>query len=217
VPGIAPAGLAAQKKTLSASERDEDARAAWREEVAALDPADLLFLDETSTHTALTRRRARAPRGQRAHGRVPRNHGPNISLLAVLGPTGVLTALSIEGATTRPVFDACVAECLVPALRPGQTVILDNLAVHKSPRAEALVAAAGCRLLFLPPYSPDFTPIEPVFAKVKTSLRASAARTPDALLDATQTALDAITAGDAAGCYADCGFPLPLQLPCKTL
>lgn len=213
MPGAAPAGLAAQKKTLSASERDETARAAWRQEAAVLDPADLLFLDETSTHTALTRRRARAPRGHRAHGSVPRNHGPNVTLLAVLGPAGIATALSIEGATTRPVFDGFVEEFLVPVLRPGQILILDNLAVHKSARAQALVEAAGCRLLFLPPYSPDFNPIEPVFAKVKTALRAAAARTGDALLAATAAALDAVTAEDAAGCYADCGFPLPPQLP----
>jgi transposase len=212
VPRPAPARLAAQKKTLSACERDEAARSAWRDEAAALDPVDLLFLDETSTHAAMARRRARAPRGQRAHGAVPRNHGPNVTLLAALGPTGIATALAIEGATTRPVFDAFVEEFLVPLLRPGQTVVLDNLAVHKSPKAQALVEAAGCQLRFLPPYSPDFNPIEPVFAKVKTALRASAARTPDDLLAATEAALAAVTAADAAGCYADCGFPLPVQL-----
>ncbi len=212
MPGAAPARLAPQKKTLSASERDEEARAVWREEAAQLDPADLLFLDETSTHTAMTRRRARAPRGQRAHGAVPRNHGPNVTLLAVLGPAGIATALSIEGAATREVFDGFVERLLVPTLRPGQTVVLDNLAVHKSAAAQALVEAAGCRLLFLPPYSPDLNPIEPVFAKVKTALRSSAARTRDDLLGATKAALDAVTPEDAAGCYADCGFPLPLQL-----
>lgn len=212
MPRPAPPGLAVEKKTLTASERDEAARAAWRAAIAALDPADLLFLDETSTHTAMTRRRARAPRGQRAGGAVPRNHGPNVTLLAVLGPDGIATALSIEGAATRSVFDGFVAAFLVPVLRPGQTVVLDNLAVHKSARAQALVEAAGGRLLFLPPYSPDFNPIEPVFAKIKTHLRASAARTGDDLLAATKDALDAVTAADAAGCYADCGFPLPTQL-----
>ena len=213
MPGAAPPRLAAQKKTLSASERDEGARATWREEAATLDPAALLFLDETSTHTALTRRRARAPRGQRARGSVPRNHGPNVTLVAVLGPAGIATALSIEGAATRPVFDGFVKELLVPLLRPGQTIVLDNLAVHKSPRVQRLVEGAGCRVLFLPPYSPDFNPIEPIFAKIKTALRASAARTSDDLLTATKAALDAVTAADAAACYADCGFPLPLQLP----
>ena len=165
------------------------------------------------SRTALTRPRARAPRGERAVGAVPRNHGPNVTLLAVLGPDGIATALSIEGATTRPVFDGFVAEFLVPLLRPGQTVVLDNLAVHKSPRAQELVEAAGCRLLFLPPYSPDLNPIEPIFAKVKTALRAAGARDRDRLLAATKDALDAVTPADAAGYYADCGFPLALQLP----
>ena len=203
--------LAAQKKSLRAAERDEDARAAWRDDAAALDPADLLFLDETSTHTAMTRLRSRAPRGERAAGTAPRNHGPNVTLLAVLGPEGVVTSVSIPGATTRAVFDAFVAEFLVPALRPGQTVVLDNLSAHKSARAHDLVAAAGGRPLFLPAYSPDFNPIEPVFAKIKTALRAAAARDPAALLAATKAALDAVTPEDAAGCYADCGFPLPMQ------
>jgi len=211
VPGAPAPRLAAQKKTLTARERDEAARAAWREAAAALAPADLLFLDETGTHTAMTRRRARSPRGERARGVVPRNHGPNATLLAVLGPRGIATAVSIPGATTRPVFDGFVAELLVPTLRPGQTVVLDNLSVHKSARAHELVEAAGCRLLFLPPYSPDLNPIESVFAKVKASLRGAAARGHADLLAATKAALDAVTPADAAGCYAACGFPLPLQ------
>ena len=193
---------------MTAAERDEAARTAWRDDTAALAPETLLFLDETSTHTAMTRLRSRAPRGERAVGSAPRNHGPNVTLLAVLGPTGIATAVAMPGATTRVVFDAFVAQFLVPALRPGQTVVLDNLAVHKSARAHALIEAVGCRLLFLPPYSPDFNPIEPVFAKIKTALRAAAARSPDELLAATKAALDAVTPADAAGCYADCGFPL---------
>jgi transposase len=211
VPGAAAPRLAAQKKTVTAAERDEGARAAWREAAAGLDPADLLFLDETSTHTAMARRRARAPRGVRAVGSVPRNRGPNVTLLAVLGPGGIATSLAVEGAADGLAFDAFVAAFLVPALRPGQTVVLDNLAVHKSARARASVEAAGARLLFLPPYSPDFNPIEAVFAKVKEALRAAAARTREDLHAATKAALDAVTAADAAGCYADCGFPLTMQ------
>jgi len=196
---------------VTAAERDEEVRAVWRAEAAALDPADLIFLDETGTHTAMTRLRARAPRGERAVGAAPRNHGSNVTLLAALGPAGILTAVSIPGAANRPVFDAFVAEFLIPTLRPGQTVVLDNLNVHKSARAQALIEAAGCRLLYLPPYSPDFNPIEAVFAKVKTMLRSAAARSHDALLAATKLALDAVTPADAAGCYAACGFPLPMH------
>jgi transposase len=208
VPRAAQGGPHAKKKSLIAAERDEAARSRWRELAAGLAPADLLFLDETGTHTAFTRLRARAPRGQRAVGAAPRNHGPNVTLLAVLGPGGIATSVAIPGAATRAVFDAFVAQFLVPVLRPGQTVVLDNLSVHKSAAAQALVEAAGGRLLFLPPYSPDFNPIEPVFAKIKASLRAAAARSPDVLLAATKDALDAVTAEDAAGCYAACGFPL---------
>jgi transposase len=193
---------------VSAAERDEAMRTLWREDVAVLDPADLLFLDETSTHTAFTRLRARAPKGQRAPGTAPRNHGPNVTLLAVLGPSGIVTALAIPGATTRPVFDVFVDQFLGPQLRPGQTLILDNLAVHRSLHAQARIEAAGGQVVFLPAYSPDFNPIEPIFAKIKTRLRAIAARTHEDLLAATKTALDAVTAQDAAGCYADCGYPL---------
>lgn len=200
--------MAAQKKSLIATERDERLREAWRTEAAALAPDDLVFVDETSTHTAFTRLRARAPRGQRAHGSAPRNHGPNVTLLAALGPTGIATAASIPGATTSAVFDAFVDQFLTPLLRPGLTVILDNLSAHKSAAARSRIEAAGGRLLFLPPYSPDFNPIEPIFAKIKTHLRAAAARSPDELMAATKAALDAVTAQDAAGCYADCGFPL---------
>ncbi len=208
MPRPAQGALDAQKKTLSASERDEAARAAWREAAAALEPADLLFLDETCTHTGFTRLRARAPRGQRAHGAAPRNHDPNVTLLAVLGPSGIVTSLAIPGAATGAVFAGFVDQFLAPLLRPGQTVILDNRSVHKSARAAARIEAAGCRLHFLPPYSPDFNPIEPIFAKIKTALRARAARDPAGLLAATKAALDAVTPQDAAGCYADCGYRL---------
>jgi transposase len=209
VAGAAASGLAAQKKSLIAAERDESARTAWRDETAALDPADLLFIDETSTHTAMTRRRARAPRGQRAVGRTPRNHGPNVTLLAALTPQGVGPALAIPGAVDGAVFAAYALRVLAPTLRPGQVVVLDNLSAHKSADARTAVEAVGCRLLFLPAYSPDFNPIEFAFAKVKQRLRAAAERTPDGLVAATASAIDAVTAADARAFYAHCGFSLP--------
>lgn len=209
VPGTPAGGLAPQKKSLLAAERDDAARVAWRTAIAALDPRDLVFVDETSTHTALTRHRARAPRGERAVGRVPRNHGPNVTLLAVLTPEGIGPAMTIIGAVDGPVFTAYAEQVLAPTLRPGQVVILDNLSAHKSEDARAAVAAAGAHLLFLPAYSPDVNPIELAFAKVKASLRAAAARTPDGLRTATAVAIDAISATDAQGFSAQCGFPLP--------
>jgi transposase len=211
VPHAAETGAAAQKKRLVASERDEGARAAWRAEADALDPATLVFVDETSTHTALTRLRARAPRGERAVGAAPRNHGPNVTLLAALAPRGIAAPLVVEGATDGAVFAAYVEHCLVPALRPGQTVVLDNLAAHKSERVRALVAGAGCRLLFLPAYSPDFNPIELAFAKLKAHLRRAAARAFEPLIEAIGAGLGAITPADARGFFAHCRFNLADQ------
>lgn len=208
MPRPAPRGLAAQKKSLIAAERDAAVRAAWREVAAALAPADLIFVDETSTHTALTRRRSRAPRGERAVGRVPRNHGPNITLLTALTPDGMGPALSLTGGVTGAAFGAYAARLLAPSLRPGQVVILDNLSAHKHQAARLAIEAVGARLLFLPPYSPDFNPIELAFAKLKEHLRAAATRSPDDLLAATATALDAISTADAHGFYAHCGFTL---------
>ncbi len=207
--GAAAGRLAAQKKSLIAAERDEVARTAWRDDAAGLDPADLIFIDETSTHTALTRRRARAPRGERAVGRIPRNHGPNVTLLAALTPQGIGPALILPGAVDSAAFAVYAERVLAPRLRPGQVVVLDNLSAHKSADARRAVEAAGGRLLFLPPYSPDFNPIELAFAKVKARLRAAAERTHDGLVVATASAIDAITAADARAFYAHCGFPLP--------
>ncbi len=209
VAGGAPPRLDAQKKSLRAAERDEAARAAWREAAAALDPAALVFVDETGTNTAMTPRTARAPRGERAVGSAPRNHGPNVTLLAALTPDGVGPALALPGALDGAAFALYAERALAPSLRPGQVVILDNLSAHKHDDARKAVEAAGCRLLFLPAYSPDFNPIELAFAKVKPALRRAAARTHDDLLAATAAAIDGVTADDARAFYAHCGFPLP--------
>jgi transposase len=200
--------VAAQKKSLIATERDEAVRAAWRDAVSTLNPAALVFVDETSTHTALTRRRARAPRGERAVGRTPRNHGPNMTLLASLTPEGIGPSVTIPGAVNGAAFVAYAERVLAPSLRPGQVVVLDNLSAHKREAARTAVEASGARLLFLPPYSPDFNPIELAFAKVKERLRAAAERTPDGLFAATAAAIDTVSATDVHGFYAHCGFPL---------
>jgi transposase len=208
VAGARASRLAAQKKSLIAAERDEAARAAWRNEAATLNPADLVFVDETSTHTAMTRRRARAPRGERAVGRTPRNHGPNVTLLATLTPEGIGPAVAIPGVVDGAAFGAYAEHVLAPSLRAGQVVVLDNLSAHKREQARTAVEAVGARLLFLPAYSPDFNPIELAFAKIKERLRAADERTPDGLFTATAVAIDAVSAADAHGFYAHCGFPL---------
>ena len=156
---------------MSASERDEAARQAWRAEAADLDPAHCVFLDECGAHLAHTRAYARAPRGERAVGRVPRNRGRVTTLLASLTPTGVGPAVTRQGGTTKAAFLAYLRENLAPALEAGQVVLLDNLGAHRAREVRAIVEATGARLVYLPPYSPDLNPIELAFAKVKARLR----------------------------------------------
>lgn len=121
-------------------------------------------------------------------------------------------AMVLEGALARESFDAYVEQLLLPTLIPGQIVILDNLPVHKSAKARKLIEGAGCELRFLPSYSPDVNPIELAFAKIKQTLRGAAKRTFAGLVAATAPALDAVTAADARGFFAHCGFPLSCQL-----
>lgn len=181
-------------------------RGAWRAQIQALDPEQLVFVDESGTNLAMTPRFGRAKRGQRVVGTAPRNHGPNTTVLAAMSPTGMMAALTIEGAVDRKVFDVFVAQVLVPTLRPGQTVVWDNLSVHKSTRAQNLIEAAGCQICFLPPYSPDYAPIEHAFSKLKTFLRRAQARTRVALDEAIAAGLATITAGDARAWFAHCGY-----------
>ncbi len=191
---------------LFASERDELGRAAWRDRVAGLDPARLIFVDETGTNLSLTRRYGRATRGQRVVGQVPRNHGPNVTLIAALDQAGLLGELTITGALDGPAFDAYVTRILVPHLWPGDVVIFDNLSAHKSKIARIWIESAGCQVLFLPPYSPDFNPIELAFSKLKTFLRGAAARTRTDLDQAITAALGTITRQDAAAWFTHCAY-----------
>ena len=176
-----------------------------------LDPATLVFVDESGTHLAMTPRRARAPRGQRAYGAAPRNRGGNTTLIAALSRAGLGPAMTLPGAADRAAFVAYVRELLAPALVAGQTVVLDNLAVHKGAAIRRLIEARGCRLLFLPPYSPDFAPIEHAFGKIKEALRRAGARTRPALEAAIAAALDTITPQDAAAWFRHCGYHPPGQ------
>jgi transposase len=207
-PLAAEPGVHAQKKTLIAREQDADARAAWRAELAELDPTQLIFLDETSTPTNLTPRFARARRGQRVLGRAPQARWGAVTLLASLTPDGFGPGLQFAGALDRTIFNAYIERILVPTLVPGQTVVLDNLSVHKSAAARRVIEAVGCRLVFLPTYSPDFNPIEQAFAKLKHLLRRAEARTVDAVLDVTAAAYPAITPADAHSFYRDAGYNL---------
>jgi transposase len=159
----------------------------------------------------MTPRYARAPRGQRAYGRVPHNWGDNVTLVATLTPAGPGPAMTLAGALDGPAFMAYVREVLLPTLEPGQTLVLDNLAVHHRAAIRRLVEAHGCRLLFLPPYSPDYNPIELAFATLKAALRRAAARTRPDLEAAIAAALDAITPQATANWFRHCGYHLPNQ------
>ena len=172
----------------------------------------MVFVDESGTNLSLTPRYGRAPRGQRVVGVVPRNHGPNVTLLAAMSLAGITAAMTMTGAADGAVWALFVRQILVPSLRPGQIVIWDNLSVHKNQQLRRLIEAAGCQVRFLPPYSPDFSPIEHAFSKLKTALRQAGARNRAALEDAIAAGLATITADDAAGWFRHCGYAASEQL-----
>ena len=163
----------------------------------------------------MTRLYGWAPHDHRATGSVPRNHGKNTTLVAALTPDGLHMPWLIEGAMDSVTFawSWYITEQLAPTLRPGQVVILDNLSVHKAERIRRAIEARQCQLLFLPPYSPDYTPIEQAFSKLKAPLRHLGARTTEALWEAMGAAVEAMTRADARAWFAHAGYALPAQAP----
>jgi transposase len=174
--------------------------------VAHWDPAQVVVLDEVGANVAMPPRYARAPRNERAYAQAPYNKGTNITTLAALTTAGIAAAMTVPGAADTLTVEAFVREVLVPVLRPGQVLVLDNVRTHKSDELRRLVAAAGCQVRFLPAYSPDLSPIEEAFAKVKTLLRRAEARTVEAVETAIGHALDAISPQDARHYFAHCGY-----------
>lgn len=170
-----------------------------------------VFVDESGSHLALTPRYAWAPKGERACGSVPRNRGQNTTILGALSQHGVQAAMTVEGAADAAVFETFIEHFLGPTLVPGQIVVMDNLSIHKGERVRALIEGCGCQLLFLPAYSPDFSPIEPAWSKLKTYLRRAGARTREALEEAIAQGLKGITAHDAHGWFRHCGYQLAAQ------
>lgn len=182
-------------------------RVAWRTLVASeIDAGRLVFVDEMGSNTALSPLYAWSRKGERAYAKAPRNWGKNVTLLASVTAGGMGPCLAIEGPTTREVFETYLEGVLKPSLRAGQVVVMDNLSAHKGGRVREIVEGAGCELLYLPPYSPDFNPIEQTFSKIKGLLRRSEARTREALIEAMGRALDAVSARDAQGFFAHCGY-----------
>jgi transposase len=195
-----------EKKHLVASEQDPEQRQVWWEQMAQVPPEQLVFVDESGATIMLTPRYGRAPRGQRCVGVVPRNWGLRTTVLAALTVEGITASFVIDGATDRLVFETYVDRVLAPTLRPGQVVVWDNLSAHKSVRARERIEAAGCQVVFLPPYSPDFNPIEQGFSKLKAGLRRANQRTHAGLWEAIGTGLGQITSQDARGWFAHAGF-----------
>ena len=175
------------------------ARQAYRNEIADLPLERFKFVDESGANIAMTRLFGRAARGTRVPDAVPKNHGDNITILGSLSCAGLEAVMTINGPVDAAVFRAYVSEVLVPTLAPGDIVVMDNLGSHKVTGIREAIEAAGATLLYLPPYSPDWSPIEPCWSKLKTFLRAAKARTREALEDVIRVAINTITAADAHG------------------
>jgi transposase len=180
----------------------------------SVDPRRLIFVDESSTNVAMVARYARSPRGERAYGKAPRNWGRNVvTLISSITLRGMGPSMSIEGSSDGESFGLYLEHSLRPKLERGQIVVMDNLSVHKSKRVREMIEEKGCELRFLPAYSPDLTPIEEAFSKVKGALRKAEARSLDALFDATGIALEPVTEGDARGFFSHCGYGNPRVQP----
>lgn len=204
--GAHPARMDPEKKSRRASERDATKRATWRERTAGIEPDRFVWIDETGSNLGLTRTHSRAPRGQRAYGDAPQRRGPNRTLITALTLDGFGPGLLLDEAIDRTTFDGYIVHRLAPTLKPGQIVVVDNLKVHYSDRARAVIEAQGAHLWYLPPYSPDLTPIEDAFSKVKAFLRNAAPRTLEQHSTAIWAALRTVTPNDAAGWYAHAGY-----------
>ena len=183
-------------------------RAAWSEAFAAIDPDRLVFVDESGASTAMDRTHGRASSGVRVDGPVPHGHWKIITLTAAVRLDGLppSACLAFEGATNSACFEAYVGQCLVPALRPGDIVVMDNLSCHKTTEVTRLIEAAGAEVRYLPAYSPDLNPIERLFSKLKALLRSAAARTVDALIEAMGEALRTIRPADILGWFRHGGY-----------
>ena len=210
--GAAEHGFAAEKKSLYVQEQDTAAiqarRQAWWAAVSQIDPQRLVFQDESGATTEMTRRYGRAPRGQRVAEGTPAGHWHTLTLLSAMSLQGMMAAMTVESPTDGDVFLAYVEQVLGPRLQPGQVVVMDNLPAHKVEGVRSRIEAAGAELLYLPPYSPDFNPIEQAWSKIKQQLRSAKARALETLEAAITEFLAAITAHHAAGWFAHCGYAI---------
>ncbi|MGZ3294343.1 MAG: IS630 family transposase [Xanthobacteraceae bacterium] len=199
-----------KKKRPRAAEQDRPdvaaARTAWAHSQPQLDPGRLVFIDETGTSTNMARLRGRAPRGERLIGKVPHGHWKTTTFVAGLRTTALTAPGVIDGPMNGNAFLAYVEQILIPTLTPGDIVVADNLSAHKVAGVREAIEAAGARLLYLPPYSPDFNPIEQLFAKLKALLRKAAERSVDGLWTRIASLLNAFTPDECANYFRNAGY-----------
>ena len=184
------------------------ARQNYHAKVASIPFERLTFVDESGVNLAMTRRYGRAPRGQRVSDCVPGDPGVNVTLIGALSLMGLKALMTIPGATTGEVFRVYVEQVLGPTLRPGDVVVMDNLRAQKVAGIAEALAERGAQVAYLPPYSPDLSPIEPCWSKLKTALRGAKARTSEALNAALAEAWEVVTVSDARGWFTHCGYPV---------
>jgi len=180
--------------------------------ISSIESERFVFVDECSSNTSLAPLYGWARKGERARQKSPRNWGKNITLLSSISKKwGMGASLVVEGSTKGTVFQTYLEDVLLPTLKRGQVVVMDNLSAHKGERVRELIEAKGCELIYLPPYSPDFNPIEQAFSKLKSYLREACARTQQTLMEVIGQALSTISASDAEGFFEHCGYRAAVQ------
>jgi transposase len=202
--------LTLKKKSLHASEQNrldvKLKREEWEQCMPGLDLDKVVFYDEIGVNTKMVRLHGRCPASQRLVDFAPAGHYSSNTLMSGMRLSGVVAPMLLDSAVNGESFAGYVEQCLAPALEPGDILIIDNLPAHKSARVTAAIENAGCILVYLPPYSPDLNPIENMWSKVKASVRAAAARTLDAVVDAVDIALRSVTESDREGYFNHCGY-----------
>ena len=181
-------------------------RCLWQKAQSSMNLEKLVFIDESGAKTNMTRLYGRAKAGQRVVDNVPSGHWCTTTMISSVRLDGSTACMVVDGATDKDVFQAYVQHILLPTLKPGDIVILDNLSAHKNQKVRDLIESIGAEVWFLPPYSPDLNPIEKMWSKIKAILRTFKARTEEALINAIAKALEAVTASDAKGWFESCGY-----------
>jgi len=181
-------------------------RQAYLDRAASIPAERFVFIDESGATTNMTRTRGRAPRGERVHGSAPHGHWQVTTMIGAIRLSGITAAMTVDSPTDSDVFRTFVEHVLVPTLRPGDIVVMDNLSPHKASGVAEMIAAAQAELWYLPPYSPDYNPIEQCWSKIKEFLRSAKARTQRALERAIARALRCVRASDARGWFKECGY-----------